>query len=1103
MNTIRFSSLSVIYLFVILLFFSGLTGCKKEEKNWKGYFPGLEVNTSTLGILQENGGSASFTTKLNDMPKGDVVVDATSGDPARLLFSVDGCATTLDLVRLTFSDGNWDAPLPITVCAINNNSEEGSQRVAVQVAVQEAGTTNTDFLALQPITTYVNILDDDTASIAVDTTNVVPFSELGGKTDFTVAISTKPVGDAVIRYTSPDTTEVLVSSDNCLTKAASASVTFSPADWAPKTFSACASGEDGVFDGNQTIVLTAEMDAASTDPFYKAITTINTVSVVAEDRTKVYVAATGGNDANDGLHPTRALATIQEGITKASGYKTTHSLPAIDVAVAAGTYTVLSDVNRITMVEGVSLYGGFSTADWTVRNPTVHVSTITDGSGTPPGNGGPIIFDAAVTRATELDGFTINGPSGADIAVVNLSSGSPTIRGNVIVGGTPTKASANSFSRGILGGSSSPLIENNTITAATGNSNGLGSAEAILIASGQPIVRNNILHLPAGTGYTSGLGVYSYGAGNQPTVTGNTIDGVGPTTVDGIKVGDATSATIRANTINFTNTTGNANGISVLNAGASPILAENNTITLDAASSGNMTPFSSTLGASLTARNNTIITKGTAANSYEFWHLGSGTLVAEDNSITSQVATTADYVGFRIGDDGSGVSAAHSILRNTINRTGNTGNSQFGSHVFTAGVFATFDGNSFTLPGPNTSNNAGVFVDTSAGVDFLNNTITVGSTLSASSIYGINSTGHGASSTFSGNTITLGSTGAAHNAGINITNVGVAAVSTTVENNTVTTGDTSGTGTWDTAPISVGANAGAVTIRGNTVTAGNANSSLGRSLGIQANNNTNTTLIENNIATAGNSAGDHSDGITANNAAGSLTINGNLAYAANGTTTVGIFVPSAVNLSMYNNRVAAGTGTINSFGIAVDGATGTANRIGNNLVYGGNSDPSYGLSLGGGGAFSNLTVANNTLHAGAGLSGSAFWMAAGTVTNTYLLNNIFYTAGAICSRIPTVTSSVPSFHGYNNFTGCTTTDDFIGVGTAPVHGDVVLANINGLDNDITTMADNDWRISVGDTSGAKTSGLDLTSGYPGFTLDMDGVTRDVLDGGWSIGAYEY
>ncbi len=78
----------------------------------------------------------------------------------------------------------------------------------------------------------------------------------------------------------------------------------------------------------------------------------------------------------------------------------------------------------------------------------------------------------------------------------------------------------------------------------------------------------------------------------------------------------------------------------------------------------------------------------------------------------------------------------------------------------------------------------------------------------------------------------------------------------------------------------------------------------------------------------------------------------------------------------------------------------------------------------------------------------------------------------------------------------TLTDIINGMG-GNVSVDPVFVDIDGADDDITTMDDNDWHLTGSTTTDISTGGLNLSAD---FTTDKDGVTRTDP---WSMGCYEF
>jgi hypothetical protein len=177
-----------------------------------------------------------------------------------------------------------------------------------------------------------------------------------------------------------------------------------------------------------------------------------------------FVSELTGDDANPGTQDL-PVKTIGKGIANAQTIQATAPGP-IDVYVAEGSYP-----EKVTLVESINLVGGFSCTaqpcSWT-RDPVTYISTIVnqDFEG--------VLCGDNITRQTRLDGFTVEGHSGAPNAVgvvgVTLAGGTPTIVSNVITAGDssgPSGGAGRSIGLLLLGPSNDvkgARIEANTIS---------------------------------------------------------------------------------------------------------------------------------------------------------------------------------------------------------------------------------------------------------------------------------------------------------------------------------------------------------------------------------------------------------------------------------------------------------------------------------------------------------------------------------------------------------------------------------------------------------------------------------------------------------------
>ncbi len=260
-----------------------------------------------------------------------------------------------------------------------------------------------------------------------------------------------------------------------------------------------------------------------------------TVTAVFEGE-GIFVSADNGSDSNDGTQFS-PMATINAAITEASGLYT-----EAGVFVAEGTYEGDYETQtHIVMIEGISIYGGFS-SDFNDRDRETY-ETIIQGNHTGTGsaqNFNRIVFcDDTITNNTHIDGFTINGGNGDFVSAVYIDLGSPTINNNYIHGGygdsqskavvmydSDTVLTHNEIYAGVCQGllqavfikeNSNPTISFNNIDGGSGYWN----TQAIVISESTGDIYQNYIH--GGSCDGDSIGIFNYTA--SPNVYNNVIIG--------------------------------------------------------------------------------------------------------------------------------------------------------------------------------------------------------------------------------------------------------------------------------------------------------------------------------------------------------------------------------------------------------------------------------------------------------------------------------------------------------------------------------------------------------------------------------------------------
>jgi Bacterial Ig-like domain len=242
-------------------------------------------------------------------------------------------------------------------------------------------------------------------------------------------------------------------------------------------------------------------------------------------------------------------------------------------------------------------------------------------------------------------------------------------------------------------------------------------------------------------------------------------------------------------------------------------------------------------------------------------------------------------------------------------------------------------------------------------------------------------------------------------------------------------------------------------IEGNTIDGGTA---AGQSIGIVTQNGS-SAEIKNNVIFAGNAQ--ISIGIMTDSGA-SAYIRNNIIRGGSGSVSIGIRSDS-VSPVIRNNTIHGGSGAVSSWGIATynSGSVSTAPTIENNLVFTSGSAPDR----------SCIVEANMNTRPSSLISNDLF----DCPTALYKDNS-----GGNLRSVQAVNALTDTTAGGN------------------VSIDPVFADLDGPDDNINTMADNDWHLTPTSPTGVTQGGMDLSTD---FTDDKDGVTRTVP---WSMGAYE-
>lgn len=362
-----------------------LDAAVSDDPDYNGLDPDdvtlTNVDDDTAGITvlpnsgletTEAGGADTFQIVLSSEPTAGVTIGLASSN------SSEG---TVLPASVEFSSSNWSVPQTITVTGQDDAVDDGD--VSYTIVTAAAGSSDSKYSGMNADDVLVVNRDDDTAGVDVSPTSGLETTEAGGADTFQIVLTSEPTADVTIALASSDTSEGTVSS---------ASVVFTPTNWAtPQTLTVI--GQDDAIDdsdANYTIVTAAAM---SDDPKYEGMS-VDDVSVVNRD----------DDTAGVNVSPTSELETTEAGGTATFQIVLT-SEPTASVTIGLTS----SDMGEGT-VSAVSVV--FTTSNWN----TPQTATIT---GQDDAVDDDDVTYTIVTAAASSNDSKYGGMAVEDITVVN------------------------------------------------------------------------------------------------------------------------------------------------------------------------------------------------------------------------------------------------------------------------------------------------------------------------------------------------------------------------------------------------------------------------------------------------------------------------------------------------------------------------------------------------------------------------------------------------------------------------------------------------------------------------------------------------------------
>ena len=210
---------------------------------------GVAIDTTELEVLEGDTTGKNYTVELDTEPYGDVTV-AISGHTGTDLRLSGATLSAAD--ELTFTVDNWDEAQTVTVTAAEDGDAINDADVTLTHDISSAADTAYDALANQTVT--VTITDDDTAGVAIDTTELeVLEGDTTGK-NYTVELNTQPAGDVTVAISGHTGTDLTLDKTE---------LTFSADNWYEAQAVTVTAADDDDADHDADVILTHDISSAA------------------------------------------------------------------------------------------------------------------------------------------------------------------------------------------------------------------------------------------------------------------------------------------------------------------------------------------------------------------------------------------------------------------------------------------------------------------------------------------------------------------------------------------------------------------------------------------------------------------------------------------------------------------------------------------------------------------------------------------------------------------------------------------------------------------------------------------------------------------------
>jgi gliding motility-associated-like protein len=297
---------------------------------------GITVNPTSGLQTTENGGTASFTIRLNSKPTANVTIGLTSSNTSE---------GTVSPASVTFTPGNWSTAQTVTVTGVDDNIDDDN--VTYTIVTAKASSSDSKYSVINPADVTVTNIDNDVAGFTVTPTSGLQTTEAGGTAQFTVRLNTQPSADVTITLTSSNPAEGSVNPTT---------LTFTSSNWNTNQ-TVTVTGVDDDVDDDDVSYLVITNSAASADSKYSG-------------NNPADVSVTNIDDDTFGFTVTPTSLTTSENGTTAQFTIKLNTRPTANVTIPISSSNTAEGTVSVSSVT-------FTPANWNVEQ-TITVTGVDD-----------------------------------------------------------------------------------------------------------------------------------------------------------------------------------------------------------------------------------------------------------------------------------------------------------------------------------------------------------------------------------------------------------------------------------------------------------------------------------------------------------------------------------------------------------------------------------------------------------------------------------------------------------------------------------------------------------------------------------------------------